>query len=71
MKKNNTNVCIVTSTLHSNSYKNTVITFWAACLPNWGKVLAQLGQGAYPTGARCLPLLGRIAVRHMPNIFIL
>ena len=36
-----------------------------------GSMLAHVGQGAYPTGARCLPLLGRIAGRHMPNIFIL
>ena len=52
--KNDANVCIVISTLHSNSYKNTVIAFWAACLPNWGKVLAPVGQNCWQTHAQYL-----------------
>ena len=52
--KNNTNVCIAITTLQSNSYKNTVIAFWAACLPNWGKVLTQQGHAACPCWAELL-----------------
>ena len=36
-----------------------------------GTVLAQLGHGACPSWATCLPLLGRFAFRHLPNKFIL
>ena len=32
-----------------------------------GTVLAQPGHAAYPSWARCLPLLGRIAVRRLSN----
>ena len=36
-----------------------------------GNVLAQLGHGACPTWARCLPRMGRFHVRQLPNKFIL
>ena len=32
-----------------------------------GTMLAQVRQGAFSSGARCLPLLGRFAVRRLPN----
>ena len=30
-------------------------------------MLAHVGQGAFSTGARCLPLLGRIYAKRLPN----
>ena len=36
-----------------------------------GTVLAQLGQRACPTWARCLPRMGRFDVRGLPNKFML
>ena len=32
-----------------------------------GTMLAQVRQGAFSSGARCLPLLGRFAVRRLTN----
>ena len=42
-------------------------TFGALMLPKWGTVLAQVGHCACPSWARCLPRMGTIAVRRMPN----
>ena len=36
-----------------------------------GTMLAQVRQGAFSSGARCLPLLGRFAVRRLPNKWML
>ena len=36
-----------------------------------GTVLAQLGYGACPSWVTCLPLLGRFAVRRLPNKLML
>ena len=36
-----------------------------------GTVLAQLGHGACPSWVTCLPLLGRFAVRRLPNKWLL
>ena len=35
-----------------------------------GTVLTQQGHGAYPSWARCLPLMGRIAVLCLSDIFM-
>ena len=50
---------------------NVLGTFRAVFVPTWGNVLAQHGQRACPTWARCLPRMGRIAVRQVPNKLML
>ena len=50
---------------------NVLGTFRAVFVPTWGNVLAQHGQRACPTWARCLPRMGRISVRQVPNKLML
>ena len=52
-------------------YMNVLGTFWAVFVPTWGNVLAPHGHAACPTWARCLPRMGRFAVRQVPNKLML
>ena len=36
-----------------------------------GTTLAKLGHAAFPSWATCLPRMGRISVRGLPNKFML
>ena len=48
---------------------NTEQDTWASTVlcSKMGTMLAHVGQGAFSTGARCLPLLGRIYAKRLPN----
>ena len=48
-------------------YRGQMGNIRAATMPKWGNVLAHVGQRAYPKWARCLPRMGRFAVRCLPN----
>ena len=40
---------------------------WARCLPMWGTMLAHVGHGACPCGARCLPQVGTTSIQNVPK----
>ena len=51
-------------------YRGQMGNIRAATMPKWGNVLAHVGQRAYPKWARCIPRMGRFAVRRLPNKLI-
>ena len=51
-------------------YRGQMGNIRAATMPKWGNVLAHVGQRACPKWARCLPRMGRFAVRGLPNKLI-